>query len=108
MNLTPAEARDVIQDAFNAGWGIPSPITPIAYDNLEFDPTKIDTPWVRLNIQFTTGSIQTLGSPGERQFRNFGLVFVQAKISKLELLSKERQEELTEEGVQPLLGDELF
>lgn len=77
MSLTPAQARDAIQDAFNVVWGIPTPLTPIAYDNLSFDPTKLNIPWVRLNVQFTSGSIQTLGGVGERQFRNFGIVFVQ-------------------------------
>ncbi len=77
MSLTPAQARDAIQDAFNVAWGIPTPLTPIAYDNVSFDPTKISTPWVRLSVQFTSGSIQTLGAVGERTFRNFGIVFVQ-------------------------------
>lgn len=77
MSLTPTQARDAIQDAFNTAWGVPTPTTPIAYDNLHFDPTVLTTAWVRLNIQFTAGSIQTLGGVGERQFRNFGLVFVQ-------------------------------
>ncbi|MEE9367040.1 MAG: phage tail terminator-like protein [Dehalococcoidales bacterium] len=78
MSLTPAEARDAIQDAFNAAWGVPgSELTPIAYDNVPFDASKIDVPWVRLSIQFASGSIQTLGGVGERTFRNFGIVFVQ-------------------------------
>jgi len=78
MSLTPAQARDAIQDAFNTAWGVPgSELTLIAYDNVAFDPTKINVAWVRLSIRFTSGSIQTLGGVGERTFRNFGIVFVQ-------------------------------
>ncbi len=77
MSLTPAQARNAIQGAFNVKWGTSAPLTPVAYDNVSFDPTKINTPWVRLNIQFASGSIQTLGAVGERTFRNFGIVFVQ-------------------------------
>ncbi len=77
MTLTPAQARDAIQDAFNVKWGTSAPLTPVAYDNVNFDPTKINVAWVRLNIQFTSGSIQTLGGVGQRTFRNFGIVFVQ-------------------------------
>lgn len=78
MSLTPAQARDGIQDAFNTAWGVPgSELTPIAYDNVPFNASALTEAWVRLNVQFTGGSIQTLGGVGERTFRNFGVVFVQ-------------------------------
>jgi hypothetical protein len=74
MSLSPDEARKAIQTAFVATWGT---MTPVAFDNKPFDANDLNIPWVRLNVQFTAGSISCLGIVGDRRFRNEGLVFVQ-------------------------------
>ena len=74
MSLSPDAADKAIQAAFLAVWGT---TTPIAWDNLDFNAEAQNTPWVRLNVQFTTGSISALGIVGDRRFRNEGFVFVQ-------------------------------
>lgn len=74
MSLSPNEARQAIQSAFIAVWGT---TTPVAFDNKPFDADGLNVPWVRLNVQFTTGSISALGQVGSRCFRNEGFVFVQ-------------------------------
>ena len=74
MSLTPDQVDKSIQNAFFLAWG---KSTPIAWDNLDFDEEAQNLPWVRLNVQFTTGSISCLGRIGFRQFRNEGFVFVQ-------------------------------
>jgi len=74
MSLSPDEADKAIQEVFNQAWG---KTTPVAWDNLDFDAEAQNKPWVRLNVQFTTGSISELGLVGDRRFRNEGLVFVQ-------------------------------
>lgn len=74
MSLTPDEADKAIQGAFVAAWGS---TTPVAFDNKAFDADGLNVPWVRLNVQFTTGSISALGIVGDRRFRNEGFVFVQ-------------------------------
>ena len=74
MSMTPDEADKAIQAVFIAAWGT---TTPVALDNKVFDAEALNVPWVRLNVQFTTGSISTLGQVGDRLFRNEGLVFVQ-------------------------------
>ena len=74
MSLTPDQADKAIQAAFFQAWGR---TTPIAWDNLDFDAEGQNKPWVRLNVQFTTGSISDLGIVGDRRFRNEGFVFVQ-------------------------------
>ena len=74
MSLSPDAADKAIQAAFLAVWGT---TTPIAWDNLDFNAEAQNTPWVRLNVQFVTGTIAALGIVGDRCFRNQGLVFVQ-------------------------------
>lgn len=74
MSLTIPAARVAIQSAFFTAWGS---TTPIAWDNDNFDPTQINVPWVRLSIIFNGGSLASIGGPGTRLFRAFGLVFVQ-------------------------------
>jgi hypothetical protein len=74
MSLSPDEADKIIQSTFGAAWGT---TTPVAYDNKTFDAEGQNTAWVRLNVQFITGSISALGQVGDRLFRNEGLVFVQ-------------------------------
>jgi len=74
MSLSPDDARKAIQTAFIAVWGTS---TPVAFDNKPFDANDLNVPWVRLNVQFTTGSISQLGQVGSRCFRNEGFVFVQ-------------------------------
>ncbi len=74
MSLSPDQARKAIQSAFTATWGTS---TPVAFDNKAFDANALNVPWVRLNVQFTSGSIAGLGQVGTRCFRNEGLVFVQ-------------------------------
>ena len=74
MSLTPDQADKAIQAAFLSIWGT---TTPIAWDNKAFDAESLNVPWVRLNVQFTTGSISSLGIVGDRRFRNEGFVFVQ-------------------------------
>ena len=76
--MTQAEANTAIVQAFNTAWGVPGvTLTPIKYDNIEFDAANINVPWVALNVQFTGGEIASIGTVGGRNFRNFGLVFVQ-------------------------------
>lgn len=74
MSLSPDEADKAIQAAFFAGWGS---TTPIAWDNVDFDGEAQNTAWVRLNVQFVSGTISSLGKATARFFRNQGLVFVQ-------------------------------
>ena len=74
MSLTPDQADKAIQAAFFQAW---ARRTPVAWDNLDFDAEAQNKPWVRLNVQFITGSISDLGQVGDRRFRNEGLVFVQ-------------------------------
>jgi hypothetical protein len=74
MALTALAAREAIQSAFFTVWGS---TTPIAWDNDDFDPTKINVPWVRVSIQFSSGSIASIGGVGDRFYRAFGIVFVQ-------------------------------
>lgn len=74
MSLTPDEADKAIQAAFLATWGTS---TPIDWDNKPFDVEGQNGPWVRLSVQFVSGSISALGIVGDRLFRNQGLVFVQ-------------------------------
>lgn len=74
MSLSPDEADKAIQSTFIAAW---SGATPVALDNKPFDADGLNVPWVRLNVQFTTGSISALGQVGSRCYRNEGLVFVQ-------------------------------
>jgi len=74
MSLTPDEADKAIQSAFVTAWGA---ITPVALDNKVFDANALNVPWIRLSVQFTTGSISALGQVGSRCFRNEGFVFVQ-------------------------------
>jgi hypothetical protein len=74
MSLTPDQADKAIQQAFATAWGT---TTPIAYDNKAFDAESLNTSFVRLSVQFASGSISSMGQIGDRLFRNSGLVFVQ-------------------------------
>jgi hypothetical protein len=74
MSLTPDQADKAIVAAFFASWGT---TTPIAWDNVDFDAEALNVAWVRLSIQFSEGTIASLGAPGTRNFRNTGVVFVQ-------------------------------
>lgn len=72
--MTPAEAHAEIRKKFQSDWGSE---TPIAFDNLNFDPPADNGEFVRLVIDESLGSQQSVGSDGNRLFRRFGIVFVQ-------------------------------
>lgn len=75
--MTQDEARQAIQEHFYSAWGGATPLTPIAWDNKAFDPTIQNDDWVRFSVQFVSGDQASLGTPGDRRFRRFGLIFVQ-------------------------------
>jgi hypothetical protein len=42
-----------------------------------FDSESQTSAWIRISVQFNQGTIASLGAPGTRNFRSFGIVFVE-------------------------------
>jgi len=72
--MTPDVTEKTIKSAFGLAWGT---TTPIAWDDKDLNAELQSDSWVRFKVQHTTGTIASLGAPGTRGYRNFGLVFVQ-------------------------------
>lgn len=89
MDFTPEQAFAQVAAAFRLHWGetvtgqtISPGETPIAWDNVDFDPSASvpapDAGWVRFSWQPTDGSQASLGDDaGGVLFRRQGLAFVQ-------------------------------
>lgn len=83
MANTYEEARAALSAFARTSWlaalvvvSLPS-TTPIAYDNLNFDPPEDGSTWARLNIQHITADRASLGSPDTCRFRREGLLSIQ-------------------------------
>lgn len=57
-----AEARAEIETQFAALWAA----TPVAYENVVFEPPADETPWVRLSVASDAAELASIGGPPRR------------------------------------------
>lgn len=69
-------AQQLIEQKFNTAWNA---ATPIAFDNVEFDPPATVDQWVRLNVLDEAAFVAGMGG-GVNLYRHPGIVIVQVFI----------------------------
>ena len=83
MSLTPIEARDEIQKAFNDAWqagdpseGINSSLYSVDYQDIAFTVPATTVPWARVQIKNNDSNQASMGESGNRLFTRTGIVTV--------------------------------